>query len=207
MGICLYGLTICVRAGSFVPYKQIILLILANGANTEDEHNVYCLKWLCEVRLVCLIIFSVLHVLKENISLYPGHPTGHVREHIKLLVNIVKHCNHILYISFLKYFSIKSFRFLILIFVLSKPIEYESQTLWVYAETIPIWSVTLPMLRRGNSNEYPQHTFYGELKKIIIKYPLVQLSVPSCWHLRLIWEWKWYEYRGTLLYRSCKFKV
>ena len=28
---------------------------------------------LCEVRLVCLIIFNVFHVLKENISLYTGH--------------------------------------------------------------------------------------------------------------------------------------
>ena len=36
------------------------------------------------------------------------------------------YCNDIGFLSLLKHFSIESFRFLILAFVLSKPIRYES---------------------------------------------------------------------------------
>ena len=44
MGKYVYGPTVRVWSGFSVQYKQVILLMLANGANTEDEHNIYCSK-------------------------------------------------------------------------------------------------------------------------------------------------------------------
>ena len=51
-----------------------------------------------------------------------------VRELIKLLVYFVTYCNDIGFLSSLKYVSIKSLRFLILVCVLSKSIQGDSQT-------------------------------------------------------------------------------
>ena len=123
--ICLFVLNVLV----FV----IFLFLLLSGVG--------CGLWLWHSLDLSINFFEE----KKKNTLYTEHPIKHWNYMYvnvsKLLMQVVKHCNHTLYFSFLKYFSIKSLRYPTPVFVLSKPTAYESQTVWVYGLTVWVYNV------------------------------------------------------------------
>ena len=100
---------------------------------------------LCEVRLVCLIIFNVFHVLKENISLYTVH-----RLDIELICSRTYQTTRVycetLQLHFLLFiFEIVHYKIISIDYlacILSKPIEYESQDVYTHTRTVGPYEYT-----------------------------------------------------------------
>ena len=84
--------------------------------------NLFCLVFV-------IMYFIVFFMFEEKDIFIHWTLNLHVRELIKLILNFVKYCNDCFLFAFLfQFFGIKSFRFLIFAFVLSKPVQVESQT-------------------------------------------------------------------------------